>query len=134
MIFANIIDKRLIKHGKTVSCQLQYSKLPKTKVLILLSASPAISKFYHPSCMVIKNIAILTILFSARNFKTLTTRHMEFFGVSNLRNYVSVIVTISNITGLVSHKVLCFQYFMHMIHGVNKKDQTAVCPTCPPSP
>ena len=80
--------------------------------------------------MVIKNIAILTIAFSPHDFKILTTRHMEFFWVSNLRNYnVSIIITISNITMLVSHNVLCVWYIMHMTHGVNKKDPPIVCST-----
>ena len=48
------------------------------------------------------------------------------------RNYMSIInIIISNITVLVSHKVIYFGYFIPTSHGVNKKAPPIVSSTTP---
>ena len=80
--------------------------------------------YYTPK---LKNIAILTIFFSPYNFRILPTCHWILFGLVIQLNFfwrskLCVIITIiSNITVSVSHNVICFEYFMPISHGVNKK-------------
>ena len=98
-------------------------------------SNPTISKFCHPSYMVIiphnfKILLSLLWLSHFQNFKILLLLQMEFFWIGNPTyiclekgiNYVSIIITIvSNIAVLVSHSVIFFGYFMSLSHGINKK-------------
>ena len=82
----------------------------KTLLSLLLISHPTISEFYQPANW------ILFWLVIPLNF---------FVGHTQVK---TIIITIINITVLVSDSVICLGYFMHMSHGINKKAPPTVSP------
>ena len=84
---------------------------------------------YHPPKL--KNIVIVAIYQLATwNFFRLVIQLMFFFETG--RNCSIIITIIGSITVLLSDNVICFGYFIHMSHSINKKAPTIVSP--PPLP
>ena len=92
--------------------------LQNLKVLLslLLLSQPTILKFYK---------------LATSSFFGLVIKLIFLGGIG--RNYVSIMIFIlSNITVLLSQTAICFEYFMSMNNGVNRKAPIFVSTTSPP--
>ena len=56
---------------------------------------------------------------------------IKYVELSRWKVCAKYIIVVSNITVLVSHSVLFFEYFMRMSHGVNKKTPPSAFPHLP---
>ena len=95
--------------------------------------NPTISKFCHSSYMAITlhNLKILLsrlLFFYSTIANFYQSANWNFWGLViplNLFRDVSIIITIiNNVTGLVSHSVICFRYFMPIGHCVNSSSNS----------